>query len=514
MINKNILHYIKNDQLFKKYITFVLFLIVLTCSIITRLANLDQPNSYIFDESYYIPMAQKYKAGEFYGDPHPPLGRLIITVSGVVFSGHNNITEEDNEYKVPPEEIVNYRILPALFNTLIPVLVFLIILYITKSNIFAFLGALLITFDNALVVHSRYALFDGIMTFFVLTSLLFSMLYAKSSNRKITGFSFLIKRFILLTFAGLFAGAAVATKFNGLTASGILLFAILYRTYKDKINLKKIKSHLLILSQIIVSIVSILTIFLFSYWAHFGLLNIPGDSLEEYSEEFQSCFQGDESDCKLSLLEKTTTSVKWSMNYNKHIGPLNLCKEGGEIGSAPYHWPFMARAIPMYFDSHGQTPLKTVSYIYLSGNPLVWISGLIGVLTALSLTISSIFYGKAFVSKEILFCFFLYLMHYLPYFLISRVMYFYHYFPALIFSIILLSVVIEKLYKIHINSRLKKILALVFFLIYISSILIVFFVYAPISYNKKISKSYMDGIILVKFWNLRSDPFNYEELSE
>lgn len=489
-------------------LTIFLFFVILFCSIITRFYNLGETTHYVFDENFFIPIAKNYQNGEFFGDPHPPLGRLLITGSASIFS-EVSIGYPDSE---TAENLTAYRLAPAFFGAMIPVVVFFIILLLTKSNIFAFIGAFLTTFDNALIVHARFALFDEILILFILTSLFFSLFYVlevKSEKKNIFKTSNVVLRIIILILAGSFAGAALATKLTGLVAIAFLVICILYKTYKDRYKLN-ITTILFISLQLLISFIAIFGVFFISFKVHFDLIKSPGKNLEEFSEDFQNCFQGEGSECKLNLFELTNEQIQWSFNYESLVPEIDFCKEG-EMGSTPAQWPFMGRAIPYSFSTHEGVPLKTVSYIYLTGNPVVWYPALLAIVVGVSMIVTSAFFLTSLIDKKVLFLVFTYMMCYIPYFFIERVMYFYHYFPALILSIILMSVLMQKFYNLHMKEKVPQVFSVLLTLIFLLLTTIGFLVYAPLTYNKKVNVNYVEKIILTDFWNLRVDPYNYNK---
>lgn len=492
-------------------ITSGFILVILILSFITRFRGLGNPTHLVFDENFFVPIAQDYLDGKFHGDPHSPLGRLLITAGAYIYKdSHESEERTVGEGTIVKGNIVQYRIAPAFFGALIPIVVFFITKLFTNSNTFSFLAAFMLIFDNAILVHTRFALFDEILMFFVLMSLLLSLCfirYVKGGKEDVYKKGNLLKRFVFLILAGLFAGAAVATKLTGLSATAILYLAVIYKTYKDRFGLS-LKSNLLVFLQILTPALSIAGMFFFAWWIHFSIIKYPGKYIEEYSPAFQECFQGDKSRCKLSLYELTSESLDWSFNYESLVPPIDFCKEG-EMGSLPYQWPLMTRTIAYSFTNHAGIPLSEVSYVYLTGNPVVWYSALFGLILAFSLITPSFFLLKSLFDKEIIFLIFVYLLNYIPYFFIDRVMYFYHYFLAFIISVIIFSYLVKKFYDLHKNKRIIKRFGKFFIIQYLLIVLIGFLVYSPLTYNKKVDIGYMEKIILTDLWNMKSDPYNY-----
>lgn len=490
---------INRSKLFSTGIAIALLII----SICVRFYNLSNINTLVFDENFYIPMAEKYIDGEFYSDPHPPLGRLIFAAGSLLYPDQDEVSEAK-----PYGNLIKYRIPTASFGALIPVIVFLTLLLLTKSRILSSLGALMLVFDNALIVYSRYALFDEIMICFVLLSLLFSLYFIKYKQKKYDSKS-LLKRISLLLLASVFAGLAVSTKLNGLVSIIFIVLAVIYKTFCEKLKLN-FKHQAILAFQIIVPLLTIAVIYIAVNWMHFQLFENPGDTLTEYPQELQDCFQGEESSCELSPVQLTVENTKWMFNFHEHIGPLDPCKEG-EIGSFPHQWPFMYKPIALSFTSYKPIPFSDAAYVYFFGNPLVWYLGLLSVIVTIGLLLSSIFTFKSQVNKKILFIFFAYIASYLPYLIISRTMYIYMYLNPFVFSIMLFIVLLEKFLQ---NSPLKKINRkyIIIAILFLSSLIIAtFLVYLPITYKKKISIDYMDKLILTDRWGLSIDPYNHNQ---
>jgi dolichyl-phosphate-mannose-protein mannosyltransferase len=127
-------------------------------------------------------------------------------------------------------------------------------------------------------------------------------------------------------------------------------------------------------------------------------------------------------------------------------------KEPGQLESQPYHWPFMLRGLRMC--GWGDSEIK----YYLLGSPLIWWGSTVS-LFLLPLTI--MFYhirskrgyfdftqenwdDYLFASKVGLLGWFL---HYIPFYIMGRVMYVHHYFPALYFAMISFVVLLDQLQK-------------------------------------------------------------------
>lgn len=481
--------------------------LLLSASVITHFFNLSEPQSIVFDEKYFVPIAHSYQEGTFFIDPHPPLGKLILT-TGVDFAGnHGPLSKEYIEKEGYPGgyNITAIRLLPALFSIALSGIMYLIILHITKVKSLAMIAGLMTTFENAHIVQGTYLLFDSILLFFIFTSLLFGLYMVAARGRK---------KYLWLVFSALFAGAAFSTKVTGFSALGLLLLLVLRWDQVPKSLFSRLKIISTIGRGLIVCIVSF-SVLLGSYAVHFSLINKTGDGVHEYSKQYQQSLQsqdGEASRSSVSFWHKLTEEYKASVRYENGVPPLNMCKEctgEGEIGSHPSTWPLMGRVIAYYWrreaDDH-----SSYSFITFIGNPVVWYAGLAGIIVTLSLIIAGIFINRQLVQWETAFILFGYLLNYVPLFFITRVMYLYHYLIPLMFSVLLFCMIIHTYFvlskdyeksnrvKWFFTNRYAVLLPVIIFLTIVGYAL-----YAPFTYALPVSKEYFDAVNIFPVWDLK-----------
>jgi dolichyl-phosphate-mannose--protein O-mannosyl transferase len=277
-------------------------------------AGFNKPQSLFWDENYHIASANRYMRGEYFMEYHPPLGKLIIALGEKMFNLNANldttlvsgftekacvngtcyakdacpkdqkcviektvgndqdsipyISSMDVKFKngyVPQNgeqaqfNFFGVRFFPVLFAWLCSIVLFYIIYLLTKNQHIAFVFSLGYVFDNAIIVHSRGAMLDGIQLFFVLVSIAYIV---RSFKKNLYGF----KHYIIF---GLLVGLVVATKVNGLILAPLgLLFALNeFCTLPDNI-----KNSIKLAIQKIVPL--FLISFIFNYIASKFLLNL------------------------------------------------------------------------------------------------------------------------------------------------------------------------------------------------------------------------------------------------
>ena len=172
-------------------------------ALVLRLLNLGTPKGFIFDEVYYVDGARDYlKYGvEVTGtDPefvvHPPIGKWLIALGIKIFG--------DNEF--------GWRFMGALLGSLMVILIALIAQRLFRSAFLTICASALIAMDGLALVHSRTALLDIYLSFFVLLATYF-----------------FVMRWHWWT--GLALGLAVATKWSGLYFLALFAVIAIYRVF-------------------------------------------------------------------------------------------------------------------------------------------------------------------------------------------------------------------------------------------------------------------------------------------
>jgi dolichyl-phosphate-mannose-protein mannosyltransferase len=472
----------------KKYRTEVIVLIMILLLLPFGLVfhNLGFPQKNIFDEQLWIPTAQKYQNGVFFMELHPPLGKLLIAAGDAIYNKgviHNDFV---NIYKIttdwPQEDdITGYRLFPAIFGSCIPLLFFLIILRIVKNHWIAFFTSLLVTFDTALLIEARLAGFDVFLLFFILLSLL---LFIKLIQFTKDEFS----TYLLLFLFSFTAACASSVKETGLIT---LLFAFslfLFYIYKKR-------------NKIIFKLVLFVVIFICTYssfiWLHFflGKAIINNEYYGMNSVDQEIIFSKVES---TNFFKKMFTEIKfsfvYSINFNKDFREVELGNPD-EIGSPWYYWPLGGTAI-----NYRWVTEDWINYRFscLVGNPITWMFSLLGIILGSAIVISDLLFSYLERNSLRMYLYFFivsYWSYLIPFWFIKRVMYLYHYLPALGLGIITMAIVISM------TGKFTKRIWIGLILFTVAAILIFFFL-KPFIYYENITEKMFEARNFWPFWNL------------
>jgi Gpi18-like mannosyltransferase len=130
-------------------------------SFIVSYVNYWLPNEKIFDEIYFARAAEEYLTNKYiYENTHPPLTKLIITLSTMMFGG---IPGGDNPH--------GWRFLDVLFGAIAVVVLYAFAKRLTRSTLFSALAAVMLVADGMHFVQSRIATPEGIVVVFSIGTL-------------------------------------------------------------------------------------------------------------------------------------------------------------------------------------------------------------------------------------------------------------------------------------------------------------------------------------------------------
>ena len=324
----------------------------------------------VFDEVYYVRAAEDYLSGrDPFEDTHPPLGKLIIA-AGISVLGNNPL---------------GWRIAGVFFASAMIPFIYLLGKEICGSWLGGLFSALLLGFDFMHFTMGRMATTDIFLVFFSLASLLFFYRYMKGVLDAGWGTSLrpLFAAVILsaLGFATKWTAAfSLAAQFFTL---GLIRFGFLRNGDGRKRSGAVNGNVLLVLAGAAAVFV---VVYFLTYIPYMGL----GHSLRDVFAR------------QLSML-----------GYHSGL-------EAGHGYSSPWwSWPLLTRPVWLYVSELGG---EWVSTIVAMGNPAIWWVGLLVMINETSRVTRGGAPSRVFL--VILFAF-----QWLPYALISRSLFLYHFFP-------------------------------------------------------------------------------------
>jgi dolichyl-phosphate-mannose-protein mannosyltransferase len=309
-------------------------------SLTLRLFNLGTPKGFVFDEVYYVDGARDFLAHgvEVSGDEpefvvHPPAGKWLIAVGIKLFG--------DNEF--------GWRFMGALLGTAMIVLIALIAHRLFRNSYLTVAASALTAMDGLALVHSRTALLDIYLSFFILLATYF----------------FLARWH---WWAGIALGLAVATKWSALYFLALFGLVAIYRAFAHNTGRDLIKPTLKTAAQ-------------------YGL--IP---LSIYITSWSGWF---------------ISSRGWARDYSNNVITSFLHYHSQMLGfhtglvekhsyqANPWSWLIMGRPTSFYYETPKNCGADNCSQEVLAlGTPLLWW------LATIALAVVIGFWIRSFVTKR------------------------------------------------------------------------------------------------------------------
>jgi dolichyl-phosphate-mannose-protein mannosyltransferase len=408
-------------QLLKRY-AGPLLLAILAFAFFTRTYNLHQPTNYVFDEVYHGLTAKLIarndpQAFEWWNPPvepntavdwlHPPLAKYSQALMILAF-GENSF---------------GWRLSSVIVGVLVILLTAKLGYLLFRNIAISLLAALLAAFDGLLLVQSRIAMNDIHITLIMLI-LLAVYWKAKSASAAIKPASHLSWQWLLAL--GVLGGLAISTKWSGLFALSVVWFYELLQLLKQLLSAKKYDFSLALeTGKWLVLRLSLLVVLpALVYVLSYGQMFAQGKDFAHFRELHQQ--------------------IWW---YQTNLNATHPYQ------SRPWEWFLNLRPVWYHVDYVSDTQRAN---IYAFGNPLLfWLGGI-------SIFASIIWVGRQKLSlwlqpsgrslalkkrllsllsladSSLAFALLSYLVVWLPWQLSPRIMFFYHYTPAVpLMSIIL-----------------------------------------------------------------------------
>ncbi len=287
-------------------------------SLALRLVNLGSIKSFIFDEVYYVDGARDLLAHgvEVAGSKaefvvHPPVGKWMIA-AGIKIFGDNP---------------TGWRIATAIVGSLMILLIGLIAQRLFRDPLLTALASALAALDGMALVHSRTALLDNFLAFFILLATYF-----------------FIRRNYWLT--GLFLGVALSTKWSALYFIAAYGLIALYRAFSHHTGRELVRPTL-------------------ERFAQFGLLPIA-----VYFTSWSGWFLSDRGWAR----NYSSNPLKSFIYYHEQIlGFHTGLTEKHTYEANPWSWLFMGRPTSFFYESPSGCGSKSCSQeIIALGTPLLW----------------------------------------------------------------------------------------------------------------------------------------------
>lgn len=439
-------------------------------------------NSMYFDEIYHARTGYEHLQGIVpYEISHPPLGKVLMSWCIALFG-------------MTP---FGWRFAGATCGVLMLPGMYLLGKLLFSKRRYAVLPCLLLAFDTMHFTQTRIATIDSFVVLFIVWSVYFMLrwFYTDFFRQK------LWVTMVPLALSGFFMGLAIASKWTGCFA-GIGLAAIFFYGIWRRWRVAR-EAHLVPEKErgeialaaasngyrrLLLTVASCLIFFVIIpviiYWCSYIPYFAPSGGV---------------------TIERIVDAAKYMLNYHSKYG-LGM---DHRFYSPWYQWPFSET--PMYYASHKYTPDGYTYSIFALGNYAVWWSGFLALLIVtyaycvhqlLPVLTGSQRQMICPLSPEgerderpalLLICF---AAQFLPWALVPRGTYIYHYFPSVPFIILCATYVLERLNDWIVSRSSKKadkrfLWLVVMYLIVAAAMFVAFF---PVASGITVRREWMEAI--------------------
>lgn len=407
-------------------------------------------NTY-FDEIYFVRTAEQYLNLQYpYEWTHPPLGKLI-QAAGIAVMGFDPF---------------GWRMMGVIFATLMIALAYLIGKELLGTWIGGFTTAFLVTFDFMHFTMARMGTADTYVVFFSLASQLFFLIYLKGVLKDSWKTS-VIPLFLSVLFFALGFSTKWVVLYGFVGELALLVTLRLSEVVKLKGNLSaKVYAFL---DRPYSAVVAFILIAIGVYFLTYIPDMIIGRSFTDVLSLQGSMFE-----------------------YHSRLTATHA------FSSPWYSWPLLFDPIngnvhvPLYLES--ASVFENRSTIVLMGNPVIWWIGFAAIVIVSAVIVNHV-YSKKFTLRDHLpevFLAVLFFFQWLPYVLISRVVFIYHFYVNMPFLCLASAFFISKYWE----RKWVKILSVAFFVLVIA----MFVLFYPAISGSPASPSTIDSLKWIRSW--------------
>ena len=411
-------------------------------------------NSTYFDEIYHARTAYELQNGmSIYEYTHPHLGKLTMML-GIELFGMTPF---------------GWRFMGALVGVLMVPLMYLLAKQLTKSTKLSFIAMCLMALDSMHFTQTRIATIDSYAVFWIMLEYLLMFRYFQMDWRKMKFWRTLVP----LGLCGITMGLACATKWIGIYSAAGLALIFFWKLWiefrrREKTGIYVRRFLLTGCFCLVFFIIIPLAIYYFSYYRHFLV-----DGITSFKEMFSR-----------EYVEKVVDLQERILDYHAGLGG-----DTHYFRSPWYQWPVIWW--PMwYYSGADYVASNMVSSISCMGNPAVWWTGLVALVLILFYSVWKRRSPKAWLLVLIGFA-----SQFLPWVLVPRSTFIYHYFASVPFIILCIALCLERLARQD-EKAFKWLSAAI-----VVAALVLFAAFYPLESGVTVAKDYAKYLRWFKWYN-------------
>ncbi|KAI5302570.1 Protein O-mannosyltransferase 2 [Ascosphaera pollenicola] len=244
-----------------------------------------------WDEAHFGKFGSHYLKREFYFDVHPPLGKMLVGLSGYL-AGYNGSFEFKSGETYPAYvDYTSMRLFNSMFGALCVPLAYFTSRELNFRRPTVWLITMMVLFENSYATISRFILLDSMLLFFTFTTV---FCWARFHSLRAESFS--AEWFIWLFLTGINIGCVCSVKWVGAFATAMVgLYTIedLWHKFGDlKMPPATLASHFF--ARVVGLIIVPLSVYMFTFYLHFLILENSGPGDANMSSLFQANLRGTE----------------------------------------------------------------------------------------------------------------------------------------------------------------------------------------------------------------------------
>ncbi|KAI0080531.1 glycosyltransferase family 39 protein [Panus rudis PR-1116 ss-1] len=257
----------------------------------TRFHKIGKSANVIWDEAHFGKFGSHYLKREFYFDVHPPLGKMIVGLVGLLAGYDGSFEFKSGEAYPEHVPYVAMRVMMATFGVAMVPLAWYTAVELGMSWRACHLVALMVLLDVSWLTISRFILLDSMLLFFTFTTVFF---LTKFHNQQYQSFS--PEWWFWLFMTGISIGCVTSVKWIGLFVTALVgLYTIedLWDKFGDlKMPVRDQLRHWG--ARIACLIVLPILVYMTSFKLHFLVLNHSGPGDAQMSSLFQANLVGND----------------------------------------------------------------------------------------------------------------------------------------------------------------------------------------------------------------------------
>lgn len=474
------------DRVHVRGVTLCLFVL----SLCIRCYRLTDPPAVVFDEMHFGKFVNSYWDKSFHFDIHPPLGKLSLYAVSRVFSSQRpacNFSRIGEPFKMPDDAAyIPMRVSSAVFGATVPATTFLIGRELGFGRWAAVAPAFAQAVDSLFVIESRLILMDSQLAAFCALCLLCAL--RLWGTRKRTR-----KRLKYLVLTAVFGAHALSVKWTALATPALIALVSLLGSPFPR------QGRLDVAEMVLAGVIAAL-VYIFYFYVHFALLTKTGTGDNFMTREFQRTLIGS------AVFDAAAAKPSFMTNF-LYINQRMLKASAGiktrhTWESKYYSWPVSWRGVLYYVKEES---VQRRSKVYLTANLVVAYSALASCLAFIAYMV--VVYTakrrgqKPFITRQSdraciergIYCLAGYFFNILPFVVVERCTFLYHYCPALFYAELVFANLLDSL-----PSRLQRPVSGTFMLLS----LLYFIRWSPWTYATPISHEGHDRLAVYgKSWH-------------